>query len=69
MRAGAECEPGVEPDDHGILPTRIAPGRADPQALAKLHRSEVVEPLTFPIAIGQRFQPMRGQFLEPERCP
>ena len=66
VRAGAEGESRVESDDDCIRLVGAAPGRADPQPVAKAHRAEVFEPFALPLAVGQRFQVMLGQFLESE---
>ena len=56
MRAGAEGQAGIQPDDHGsgISRWRLVTGN-DPQPPAEAHGMEVLQPFALPHPIGQAF--------------
>ena len=58
--AGAERQARVEDQVHRLRFGRLAIARADPQAASETHRSEVVEPGAFPVAIGERLDAPAG---------
>jgi hypothetical protein len=65
VRARAESEPRVQSDDNRII-VRLRIGGTDPDAFAKAHGSEILEPHALPVTILKRLDAMPGQLLELE---
>ncbi len=58
MGTGTEGQSRIEHHVDGLGIGDLTPARADPQATAKLHRVEVIHPLTFPVLIFDLFDLM-----------
>ena len=79
MRPGAESQPGIQTDHHGVrVRGRLIHGRTHPEPPAEAHGLPILQPDTLPIPGLDRAQrrgagdvgpQTRGQFADRNGCP